>query len=636
MNLKRNRHLRYVQTYPFIILCLFALSCKVAQNKGKEMSLTSYVNPFIGTSGHGHTFPGAALPFGMVQLSPDTYNNGWDWCSGHHYSDSSIMGFSHTRLSGTGRGDLLDILLMPTVGKVKYEPGSRANPDEGYRSRFTHSREEASPGYYAVDLLDYDTKVELTTTKRVGFHKYSFPSTDSANVIIDLTHGRPNDTVQNLTFKIINDSTVVGMRHTHGWRSSKEKFFIDEKVFFVSQFSQPFKQAAVIGGRSTDQKNWEGKGIKAALSFTVNTHKPVMVKVGISPVDTEGAMRNLEEELPGWDFDKVRKAADALWEKQLQKIQVTDPKKAEKETFYTAMYHAFLAPYLYQDVDGRYAGSDGKIHKAVGFTNYTLFSLWDTFRSLHPLLTITHPELVNDLIKSMLAIYDESGLLPEWHLATSETFAMIGYHAAPVIVDAYGKGIRGFDMQKAYNGMKANANLPMFGRPEFQKYGYVPTELSGKSVSKTLEYAFDDWCILQAAKALDKKEDMAKYAQSANAYKKVFDPQINFMRGKTAKGEWVKPFDPTLSTHNYADFVEGNSWQYIWFVPHDVEGLIKLMGGKEKFTGKLDSLFSVSEKLAGENIPSDMTGFIGQYVHGNEPSHHIAYLYNYVGRPEKN
>ncbi|MCM5663871.1 GH92 family glycosyl hydrolase [Galbibacter mesophilus] len=629
----------YFLFIPIITTILITTSCKESNAENTETAAeepiryTSFVDPFIGTSGHGHTFPGAALPFGMVQLSPDTYDDEWDWCSGYHYSDSSLMGFSHTHLSGTGRSDLLDILMMPTTGELKYEPGTRENPDEGYRSRFSHDDEVAKPGYYAVKLKDYNIDVELTTTKRVGFHKYNYPKGEKANVILDLTHGRPNDTVMALEFKLLNDSTIAGMRHTHGWRFGKEKHFIDQKIYFVAEFSKPFSSLEVKGDKAAENE-WNGTEIKAGITFDA-LEEPLMVKVALSPVDIDGAKKNLKAELSHWNFEQVKETADKTWEENLQKIEITDADTSKKTAFYTAMYHSFLAPYLYQDVDGRYPGSDGEIHTAEGFTNYTLFSLWDTFRSLHPLLTITHPELVNDLINSMLAVYDESGLLPEWHLATSETFTMIGYHAVPVILDAYQKGINDFDFNKAYEGMKANANYDDFGRPLFREMAYIPSELTNKSVSRALEFAYDDWCILQSAKILNKEEDIEEYKRTSNAFKNIFDKKTLFMRGKDAQGNWVKDFDPTLSTHNYSDYIEGNAWQYTWFVPHDVPALIDLMGGEETFEKKLDSLFIVSSDVTGENVPSDMSGFIGQYVHGNEPSHHIAYLYNFIGKPEK-
>ncbi|MFW5751710.1 MAG: GH92 family glycosyl hydrolase [bacterium] len=612
-------------------------SCSLRESGGDiNTNYTEYVNPFIGTDGHGHTFPGAALPFSMVQLSPDTHNEGWDWCSGYHYSDSSVMGFSHTHLSGTGRGDLMDILFMPTVGdEIFLTPGSRENPDSGYRSRFSHDQEQAEPGYYSVSLLDYDIDVDLTITRRAGFHRYKSNRDSVINLIIDLDHGRADDTTLTTRLIWVNDSTVAGMRESKGWGEPGEEHFIQHKVYFFAEFSHPVQDIIVDGGTQIDENTWGGDSITSALSFNLKDDSVLLAKVGISPVDIEGAKRNLGAEIPHWDFSKTKNEAKAVWEENLSLFHVSDHNTDNKETFYTALYHAFLAPYLYMDVDNRYPGMDGDIHEAIGFTNYTLFSLWDTFRALHPLLTITHPELVNDFINSMLAHYDQYGLLPEWSLATSETFTMIGYHAVPVILDAYQKGIDGFNKRKAFTAMKQSANSDIWGRNYYREYGYVPYDKADKSVSKTLEYAFDDWCIMKMAELMESPKDIEKFRQRSMSYKNLFDEEINFMRGKNAEGQWREDFDPFFATHDYYDFIEGNAWQYTWFVPHDISGLISLFDGEKAFNAKLDSLFTVDSKLSGYDIPPDISGLIGQYAHGNEPSHHIAYLFNYSGEPEK-
>ncbi|MBV6644645.1 MAG: GH92 family glycosyl hydrolase [Cyclobacteriaceae bacterium] len=619
--------------YRFFACCSLILigiyGCQQPVRKTTE-SLTSLVNPFIGTGGHGHTFPGAALPFSMVQLSPDTYTRGWDWCSGYHYSDSSIMGFSHTHLSGTGRGDLLDILVMPATGELQWEPGSRENPDEGYRSRFSHQEENASPGYYEVYLRDYGIQASLTTTQRAGFHKYQFPESANSRILFDLTHGRKGDKEIEAYITIKNDSLITGLRRSSGWAE-------DQYVYFAARFSKPFQSNTfnIDGAELKEIKEGAGNQVKGAFHFSTEAGETIYLKVGLSPVSEEGALNNLDEEIQGWDFDLVRSKADKSWETELQKIRVESNSQKKKEIFYTAAYHSYLAPYLYTDFDNKFRGVDQKIRTAQGFTRYTVFSLWDTFRATHPLFTITQPDKVNELIRSMLSHYDESGLLPEWSLMSTETFTMIGYHAVPVIADAYFKGIRDYDVEKAYKAMKNSAMQDHFGIDHLRQYNYIPSELENKSVSKTLEYAYDDWCIAQMANALSKEEDYQYFMDRSRAYQNVFDRTTNFMRGRKADGSWVTPFDPTYSSHSGYDFVEANAWQYTWFVPHDVQGLVDLMGGKTDFTAKLDSLFSVSSAIEGEDVSIDITGLIGQYAHGNEPSHHVGYLYNYVGQPWK-
>jgi len=615
-----------------VFISAVTLSCQEAREStsSEDTHLTDFVNPFIGTGGHGHTFPGAALPFSMVQLSPDTYNRGWDWCSGYHDSDSSIMGFSHTHLSGTGRGDLMDIMVMPFVGEVKWEPGSRENPDEGYRSRFSNEEEDASPGYYEVYLRDYGIQASFTVTPRTGFHRYVFPASDESHILFDLTHGRPGDKEVEAYLTIKNDSLITGLRRSSGWAK-------DQYVYFAARFSKPFQSSLLNTDGKTDEQRTEAKGnqIKGVFNFETQAGEVIYLKVGISPVNEEGALNNLDIENPGWDFEQVKSQAQTVWEQELQKIQVESDDEAKKTIFYTAAYHAYLAPYLYTDADGKFRGADKRIHTAEGFTRYTVFSLWDTFRATHPLFTITQKERVAGMIRSMLSHYDEYGLLPEWPLMGTETFTMIGYHAVPVIADAYFKGIRDFDVEKAYEAMKNSAMQDHFGIDHLKKYNYIPSELENKSVSKTLEYAYDDWCIAQMAGALGREEDHQYFMQRAGAYKNVFDRSSGFMRGRKADGSWVAPFDPTYSSHSRSDFVEANAWQYTWFVPHDVQGLVELMGGEKKFISKLDSLFDVSSDIEGEDVSVDITGLIGQYAHGNEPSHHVAWLYNYVGQPWK-
>jgi len=616
-----------------ILITIVLFSC----NKRKTISLTSYVNPMIGTSGHGHTFPGATVPFGMVQLSPDTYNVGWDWCSGYHYSDSSIMGFSHTHLSGTGRSELLDVLVMPTIGEVKFNPGTRENPDSGYRSRFSHKNEIAKAGYYSVLLDDYQIKAELTATQRAGFHRYTFSKDEPANLLIDLAHSFKTDSILEGSLKIVNDTLIVGYHRSKGWGENGEKYWVEHKVFFAARLSQPIRNASFfVDGKIIDNvKEVQGKVLKTNLVFDIQKQKPLLVKVGISGVDVEGALKNVDAEIPDWDFDRVVKKADQDWNKMLQTFDVNDTNQANKETFYTAVYHACLAPFTASDVDKRYMGFDHKIHKVKDFTMTTGLSLWDTFRAANPLYTLISPTKVTDIINSMLVQYDQYGLLPIWPLCNSETNCMIGYHSVPVIVDAYLKGIGGFDAEKAFDAMKKSAMQNDFDIQYLKGYNYIPRDLAPTfSVSRTLEYSFDDYCIALMAKKMGKMEDFKYFSKRGEAFKNLFDPSTGFMRGKDSKGNFRTDFDPYNAVNATSDFIEGNSWQYTWFVPQNVPFLVSGMGGKTKFVTKLDSLFSVNSKLD-KNTPIDVSGLIGQYAQGNEPSHHVAYLYNYGGTPWK-
>lgn len=603
-----------------ILAFLLALTLTIFAQK----KLTDYVNPFIGTGGHGHTFPGASMPFGMVQLSPDTDTEGWDWCSGYHYSDNSIMGFSHTHLSGTGCGDYGDILIMPITGELKTEPGTKENPDSGYRSRFNHSKEYAKPGYYSVFLEDYKIKVELTASYRAGFHKYTFPQSKKSYILIDLEHGI-QDKVIDSKIEIINNSAVQGYRRSNGWAK-------DHTIYFYAEFSKPFNSYGIVNNKNVikDEKVINGKNLKAFFEYETKSNEVILIKVGISHTSLEGAKKNLLTEIPHWSFEAIRKNAEEEWNKQLSFILVDDKNITKKKIFYTALYHSFLSPNIFSDVDGKYIGMDGKIHTAEGFDMYTVFSLWDTFRALHPLLTIIDSKRDEDMIKSLIAKFDESGLLPVWELASNETGTMIGYHSVPVIVDAYMKGIRNFDVKKAYEAMKKSSMQNTNGLDYYRDMGYIPSDAEHESVSKTLEYAYDDWCIAQMAKVLGYNEDYKYYSERAKYYLNLFDPSTSFFRPKK-NGKWIEPFDPYMVSR---DFTEANAWQYNFFVPHDINGLIKIMGGYDKYEKKLDELFNAENKLYGKYQP-DISGLIGQYAHGNEPSHHIAYLYNFAGKPWK-
>jgi predicted alpha-1,2-mannosidase len=590
--------------------------------------LARFIDPFLGTGGHGHTFPGAAVPYGMVQLSPDSGKQGWDWCAGYHYSDTTIAGFTHTHLSGTGIGDLCDILVMPTLAG----PGLPAD----VQSPFSHDKEKASAGYYSVDLLGTGVKVELTVTRRVGLHRYYFPRmavSKQPAVVVDLGHAVNWDQPTDTQLTIEGPTTLIGYRRSTGWAK-------DQIVYFVIRFSKPIITFDLGNEResTSESRQVQDKKVKGVFRFTLRPGEPLLVKVGISCASIDGARKNLERELAGWEFDEIRKAASAAWERKLQRAVVQSKDSARKTIFYTALYHSMLAPTLFCDVDGTYRGADGKVHPTSAFLNHTVFSLWDTFRALHPLLTIIQPDKVDDLVQSMMAFSREGGLLPVWSLWGNETNTMIGYHAVPVIVDAIFKGLTTVNRNEALEAMKKSATqdargLKFLTGPDTR--GYIPSDAENESVSKTLEYAFDDWCIARLAGKLDRVVDQRQFFARAGFYRNVFDTSTGFMRGRLADGSWRTPFSPLLSDHTRSDFTEGNAWQHSWFAPHDVGGLIGLMGGPEAFVKKLDELFDQKTQVEGANASPDISGLIGQYAHGNEPSHHIAYLYGYAGAPWK-
>ncbi|NDW09952.1 glycoside hydrolase family 92 protein [Dysgonomonas sp. 520] len=616
------------------VVSLMLSGCS-SEKKDGEKKLIEYVDPFIGTAAHGHTFPGAIAPFGMVQLSPDTGLEGWDWCSGYHHTDSSIIGFSHTHLSGTGRSDLMDVMIMPTTGEVKLNSGTKENPDSGYRSRFSHDEEWASPGYYKVKLQDYNIMAELTVSPRCGFHQYTFPESDESHIILDLAHHYSTDSIKFLSVDVVDNQTVTGMRQTKGWGEPNELYWSNQQLYFAIRFSKPFHSFQVYSDdKSLDKKTASGRNIKAVVNYKTEEGEKILVKVGISAVSAENAIQNLDTEISEWNFEETLTNVQDEWEKQLSKIKI-EAEENEKVIFYTALYHSLLAPYLFNDVNKEYIGFDGEVHRAEGFENYTVMSLWDTFRAANPLLTIIEPNRVNDIIKSMMAQYEQYGLLPVWPLWSSETNCMIGYHAIPVIVDAYFKGIRDYDVEKVYEAMKTSAMQDNFGVKELKQYGYIPYDKYNKSVSTALEYCFDDWCIARMAKDLGKTEDYDYFMKRSQSYKNYFDKEYQLMNGFSSTGQFRRPFDPFYSSYGECDWVEGNSWQYSFFAPHDIPGLISLFGSKEKFANALDTLFSIHSNVSGADVPIDITGLIGQYAHGNEPSHHVAYLYNFVGQPYK-
>jgi predicted alpha-1,2-mannosidase len=608
-----------MKTAPALLAPLLVLAASVAV--AGVVDPLRYVDPFIGTGGHGHTYPGASLPFGMVQLSPDTRLDGWDGCAGYHYSDDRIFGFSHTHLSGTGVSDYGDILLLPATGDIRWQSGYGRKPGEGYGSRFRKATEKATPGYYAVQLDDYGTKAELTTTLRAGIHRYTFPRSDSAYVLIDLKH---RDEVIESSLHVVNDTEVEGLRRSKAWAT-------DQRIYFVARFSKPFSALVAVDDVPHDGlREAEGKNLKAALRFRTRAGERVLVKVGISAVSVEGARRNLETEIPGWDFDAVHRAARQAWRQALAHIEIGGGTPEQRTVFYTALYHALLQPNTFTDVDGQYRGRDGQVHRADGWTQYSVFSLWDTFRAAHPLYTILEPARTVEFVRTFLAQYAEGGLLPVWELAGNETNCMIGYHAVSVIADAYAKGIRGFDAERALAAMKASAMQERGGLPAYRRFGYIPGDRESESVSKTLEYAYDDWCIAQMAGALGHESDAADFLRRAQSWKNLLDPATHFMRPKL-RARFKTPFDPTEVDFH---FTEANSWQYSFFVPQDIKGEIASMGGAPAFAAKLDSLFTAPSKTSGRE-QADITGLVGQYAHGNEPSHHMAYLYVHAGQPWK-
>ena len=624
----------------FLAVLLLVTSTLCAQQKNPKF--TSYVNPFIGTGAvdqnslSGSNFPGPTMPFGFVQLSPDTQANPDNPASGYDYNDKTIIGFSHTHLSGTGVADLFDILLMPTTGEIKSVPGEAATPGSGYRSRFSHTQESARPGYYQVMLQDYNINVELTTTEHVGLHRYTFPKSENAHVVIDLDHSLDKKRnywsckVIGAEIKIIDNRTIEGYRILTGWAKLR-------KVYFHAEFSQPIISSVLFNGR-TPYANIgviNGANIKAALNFDTQAQQQLLVKVALSPVSIENARQNMKAELPEWDFDKVVNQADGQWEKELSKIEI-EGTPVQKQIFYTGLYHAFTQPNNMADVNGDYQASDLTIKNAPDKKHYSTFSLWDTYRAAHPLYTLIQPERTADFINSMMRQYDTYGYLPIWQLWGDENYCMIGNHSIPVIVDAAFKGIKGFDLEKAYQAIKGSSITDHQGAPfaVWEKYNYIPEDLQSQSVSITLEMAYDDWCVAQLAKKLGKMDDYQHFMKRSSYYENLYDAQTGFFRAKNRKGEWLSPFNPLQYGGNGGNpFTEGNAWQYLWYVPQNVPNLIKLEGGNKLFTEKLDTFFTLKD-LPGE-VNGNASGFIGQYAHGNEPSHHVAYLYDYAGQPWK-
>ena len=619
------------RTYSFLpaAALLLAAACSPSQ-PAAESDFTRFVDPKIGTGGHGHVFVGANVPFGMVQVGPTSIPQEWDWVSGYHRSDSTVIGFSHTHLSGTGIGDLFDVTVMPVVGEVTYARGTEDDPSSGLWSYADRTREIARPGYYSVPLTRYGITAEMTATSRVGLHRYTFPASDAAAVVFDLENGGCWDKATDTGFRFSDDSTrISGWRYSTGWAK-------DQKVYFVAEFSKPARGIAYLQpGEMDDSKMPRIAARYARVDFDTEEGEQLLVKVALSPVSVEGAEANLAAELPGWDFEATAAAADKAWNDELSKVKITTEDETAKRIFYTGLYHTMVAPSVFCDVNGDYRGSDYEIHRAPGFTNYTTFSLWDTYRAAMPLMTILHPERMPDIVQTMLHIADEQGRLPVWHLWGNETDCMVGNPGIPVVADAIVKGIEGFDREKAFEAIRKTAMDPGRGNGLRMEHGYIPCDLFNEAVAYDMEYALADGAAACAAEALGRTEDAKYFTERSHSYRNYFDPATRFMRGRDSKGGWRTPFNPFASTHRADDYCEGNAWQYTWLAPHDVKGLEGLFGSRAKMIEKLDSLFTVSSVIEGGETSPDISGLIGQYAHGNEPSHHILYLYTMLGQPWK-
>ncbi|MBS1855804.1 MAG: GH92 family glycosyl hydrolase [Acidobacteria bacterium] len=614
--------------YPILFAAAFAAFAADAP----PPDVTRFVNEFIGTGGHGHTHPGATMPFGMVALGPDTFNEGWDWCSGYHYTDSSIMGFSHTHLSGTGIGDMLDVLVMPGTGAVRTVPGTRERPDEGYRSRFSHAQEKAEPGYYSVMLQSYGIQAELTATERAGLHKYTFPQSDTSHFIVDLAHAYGGEArVAAADLRIVDSSTITGGRTVNGWARGRV-------IYFAMKFSKPFESAELVSHHTlldAGVREASGNSLAAVVHYSTRAGETIYVKVGLSAVSVDGAMQNLAREIPDWDFAKVRQAAHDAWQRQLSRILIEGGDAKQRQIFYTALYHTMAAPTLFDDVDGRYRGMDGEVHQLPAKAhNYTTFSLWDTYRAAHPLYTLIEPDRVPDMVNTLIRMSEESPQgMPVWPLQGKETGTMTGYHSASVIAEACVKGIKGIDYARAYTPMRRRALEDDWrGLGYFRKLGYIPSDKVSESATRTLEYSYDAWTVAQVAHSLGKMDDYALLLAQSKNYRNLFDKSVGFIRPKLENGQWAEGFDPTSTgtTKRWRDFTESNSWQGTWAAQHEPAEYMELLGSPKAFVRKLDALFNQHVEIKGE-VPADMTGLVGMYAHGNEPSHHVAYLYDYAG-----
>lgn len=598
-----------------ILLVLPLLFAACTHNNAVEEKITDYVNPLIGSGGHGHVFVGASVPFGMVQLGPTSINQQWDWCSGYHQDEATVIGFSHTHLSGTGIGDLFDVTVMPVTGEVAYARGDINSPESGLWSMADRTQEIVKPGYYSVPLTRYGIKAEMTATARVGLHRYTFPESTDAALVIDLENGGCWDKTTESFMQAEDNNRVVGYRYSKGWAKN-------QRVYFVAEFAKPFDSFELKGN-----DNMYGRA-----SFTTAEGEEVMLKVAISPVSIEGAKLALQTELPDWDFQHVAENALQTWESELSRIRI-DGNEELKKKFYTAMYHAMIAPMLFSDVNGDYRGADDKVYNSDK-PRYTCFSLWDTYRAKQPLMTIIHPEKAGEFVATMVDICDKQGDLPVWHLWGNETDCMVGDPGIPVVADAIVKNIAGFDREAAFEAIKKTAALEERGKEFRHKYGYIPCNLFNEAVAFDMEYAIADGAAANAAKAMGKTEDYEYFYNMSHSYRKFFDKETGFIRGVDDKGNFRTPFNPYFSAHRADDYCEGNAWQYTWLVPQDVEGYMHLFASREECVARLDSLFLAPSTIEGDPSP-DISGMIGQFAHGNEPSHHILYLYAMLGEPRK-
>ena len=614
----------------FAIAAVLLAAC----SSPKAQDYAAYVNPKIGTGGHGHVFVGANVPFGLVQLGPTSIPQTWDWCSGYHDSDNTVIGFSHMHLSGTGIGDLFDITVMPTIGPTTPARGTENDPQSGAWSYADRSKEVCEPGYYSVPLERYGIVAELTATSRVGFHRYTFPASDDAKLLFDMENGGCWDHVTDTGFEVVKDENgqikaLGGYRFSTGWAKN-------QKIFFWAEFSRPAQDFSVKENVASDREQRNLKPIYGYLTLGNTTEgEQVLVKVALSPVSVEGAKANMAAELPGWDFEATKADARTAWNKELGKIQIKTEDADKRTVFYTALYHTMIAPSAFNDVDGQYRGSDDQVRKG-NFQNYTTFSLWDTYRAAHPLMTLIHPEKMNDMVATLYHIYKEQGDLPVWHLMGNETDCMVGNPGLIVFADAVVKGFRaGLTDEEILEAMTVTATTPDRGQDLRMQYGYIPADLYHESVANDMEYAIADGALANCADFLGKADVAAEYRERSHSYRHFWDPELQFMRGRKVDGKFTEPFDPIYSRHETSDYTEGTGWQYLWLVPQDVDGLVNLFGSKEATLAKLDGLFEAPDHIEGENASPDISGLIGQYAHGNEPSHHTIYLYSMLGAPEK-
>lgn len=603
------------------------------RSTSQDMDFTHFVDVKIGSGGHGHVFVGASVPFGAVQLGPTSIPQEWDWCSGYHDSDSTVIGFSHTHLNGTGIGDLFDITLMPVVGAVEYARGIKpadASPEAvaaaqatGLWSYADRSREIAKPYYYSVPLTRYGIIAEMTAADRTGFSRYTFPESDAAAVVIDLENGGGWDKATDTGLEVVDSCTVRGYRFSTGWAR-------DQKVFFVAEFSKPFNAFDIVPAASANGQPGAAKYGRAC--FTTAAGEQVLVKVALSPVSTENANANMTE---GWDFEAVEVSARKAWNEELSKVRVLTDDADAQTTFYTALYHTMVTPSLFCDANGDYRGADGQTYKRGDFTNYSTFSLWDTYRAQMPLMTILHPDREVDMVNTMLHIYRQQGRLPVWHLMGNETDCMVGNPGVIAVADAVVKGFDGIDRDFAWEALKTTAMGKDRGQDLRQRYGFIPSDLYNESIGNDMEYAIADGAVARAAEYLGKTEDAAFFRERSHSYRHYMDSVSLQARGRFADGSWRTPFNPYFSNHRDQDYVEGTAWQYTWLAPQDFDGLVDFYGSREKFVERLDSLFLADSRIEGEHVSSDISGLIGQYVHGNEPSHHIIYFYTMAGEPGK-